>query len=211
MDKAHRIKVMIADDHTLVRQGLRALVESQQDMDVVVEAANGAEALIRYLQSKPDVSLIDLHMPVSDGVEAIAAILGRVPDAAVVCLTSLGGDDYVYRALRAGARGYILKNAPRENLFDCIRTVAQGGKWIAPDAAAKLADRITQPELSPREFEVLKLLATASSNKQIAVSLGISAGTAKVHVNNILKKLGTDSRMAAVNLARKRGLVHPEA
>lgn len=197
MDHAHRIKVMIADDHAMVRQGLRALIDGQPDMRVIAEAANGSEAIKEFLRSKPQVAVIDLHMPVVDGVTAVTSILSQAPAACIICLTSLGGDDYVYRALRAGAKGYLLKDAPREDLFACIRAVSQGGSWIAPNVARKLADHIRQPSLSPRELEVLRLLAVAKSNKEIASFLGISAGTAKSHVNNIFRKLGVAGRLEA--------------
>ena len=210
MEDIHPITVLIADDHTMVRQGLRALIDSQPDMKVVAEAGNGSEAIEQFIIHQPAVSVIDLHMPVMNGVEAVASILKAAPNVSIICLTSMEGDDYVYRAMRAGAKGYLLKDAPREELFACIRAVSTGGTWMAPDVAAKLASHIRQPVLSPRELEVLRLLASAKSNKEIAVSLGVSESTAKVHVNNIRRKLDATSRMEAVNRALKRGLVQAD-
>ncbi len=210
MDSADRITVMIADDHAMVRQGLRALIDGEPDMEVVAEAANGLEAVKLFFRSRPQVGVIDLHMPVSDGVTAVTSILNTAPGARLICLTSLDGDDYVYRALRAGAKGYLLKDAPREDLFACIRAVSIGRSWVAQNVAAKLAEHISQPSLSARELEVLRLLASAKSNKEIAASLGVSEGTAKTHISNLFKKLGTTGRVDAVNIAKKRGLVRAE-
>jgi DNA-binding NarL/FixJ family response regulator len=207
MDKEQRITVMIADDHAMVRQGLRALIDGEPDMRVIAEAANGSEAVKVFLRSRPQVSVIDLHMPVSDGVAAVVSILGEVPGASLICLTSLHGDDYIYRALRAGAKGYLLKDAPREDLFACIRAVSKGQTWVAQNLGAMLAEHISQPSLTARELEVLHLLASAKSNKEIATTLGISEGTAKTHVNNVFRKLGATGRLEAVNVAKKRGLV----
>jgi DNA-binding NarL/FixJ family response regulator len=207
MDEGHRITVLIADDHTMVRQGLRALIESQPDMQVIAEAANGSEAIQQFLTHRPNVSVIDLNMPVTDGVEAVGSILAQDPHADIICITSLYGDNYVYRSLRAGAKGYLLKDAPREDLFACIRAVSKGEAWMSSNVASKLAAVVKEPELSFREMQVLRLLASAKSNKEIAVSLGISEGTAKSHVNNILRKLSVSSRMEAVNKAAKRGLI----
>jgi DNA-binding NarL/FixJ family response regulator len=207
MGTADRITVMIADDHAMVRQGLRALIDNEPDMQVVAEAEDGMEAVKLFLRARPRVGVIDLHMPVSDGVAAVTSILNSAPGSHLICLTSLDGDDYVYRALRAGAKGYLLKDAPREDLFACIRAVAKGQTWVGQKVAARLAEHIKQPSLSARELEVLRLLASAKSNKEIPVSLGISEGTAKTHVNNLFRKLGTTSRVEAVSIARKRGLV----
>ncbi|MGE5327164.1 MAG: response regulator transcription factor, partial [Deltaproteobacteria bacterium] len=189
MDNAPDITVLIADDHVMVRQGLRALIDGESDMRVVAEASNGSEAVEEFIRTRPQVGVIDLHMPVTDGVAAVASIISKVPHAALICLTSLDGDDFVYRAVRAGAKGYLLKNAPREELIACIRAVARGQTWLGARVAAKLADHIAHPNLTSRELEVLRLLGAAKSNKEIASRLGISTGTAKAHVNNLCKKL----------------------
>ncbi len=207
MKEERCINVMIADDHDMVRRGLRALIEQEPDLQVVAEASNGKEAVEAFLRHRPEVSVVDLHMPVADGVAAITSILKEAPQAHIVCLTSFGGDEDVYRALRAGANGYVMKEAPPEQLFACIRAVAQGQTWIAPQAAGKLAQRLSMPELTPRELEILRLLAAAKSNKEIASKLNITQGTAKVHVNNILRKLHAGNRMEAALIAHQRGLI----
>ncbi len=210
MKSSSRITVMIADDHGMVRQGLRALIECQPDMRVIAEAATGIETVKEFVRHRPDVGVVDLHMPGTDGVTAIATILKEIPQARLVCLTSFGGEDDVFRAMRAGAKGYVMKESPPEQLFTCIRAVSKGEMWFAPEAAGKIAEHLSQPSLSARELEVLRLLASAKSNKEIAAALGISQGTAKTHITNLFKKLRVSSRLEAVNAAIKRGLIHPE-
>ncbi len=207
MKKTSPITLLLADDHALVRAALRALIEHESDIKVVAEAANGVEAVKEFLRLRPDVGVVDLHMPGSDGMSAITAILKQIPLARLVCLSSFGGDEDIYRAMRAGAKGYVLKEAPHDQLFACIRSVAKGRTWIAPEAAGSLADHFALPILSPRELQVLVLLSSANSNKEIAEALGITEGTAKSHVTNLFKKLGVTGRMEAVNLAIKRGLI----
>ncbi|HET7842159.1 MAG TPA: response regulator transcription factor [Terriglobia bacterium] len=209
MKKARPITLLIADDHALVRQGLRVLIEREPDLQVIAEAGNGADAVKEFIRHRPDVSVVDLHMPGSDGMTTITSIIKDYPQARLVCLTSFGGEDDVYRAMRAGAKGYVLKDGPHQHLFTCIRSVAKGQTWIAPEAAGKLAEHFTQPSLSPREMEVLRLLASAKSNKEIAVALGIAEGTVKTHITNVFKKLGVSGRLEAVNVAIKRGFIRP--
>jgi len=200
------IRVLIADDHPVVREGLRALVARRPDMDVVAEAATGREAVDGFFRYRPDVALIDLRMPDLDGVDALAAIRQREPSARVVVLTSFGGDEDVYRALRAGAKAYLMKYAPREDLIACIRAVHAGESWISPSVAAKLTARLGARELTPREREVLHLIVAGRSNKEISSALRLAEGTVKAHVNRILSKLEVSSRAAAITVALRRGI-----
>lgn len=203
------IRVLIADDHKVLREGLSALLDQQPDMQVVAQAGDGAEALEQFFRHSPDVALIDLRMPQMDGLEVIVAIRRRDPHARVVVLTSYNNDEDIFRALQAGAKGYLLKEASREELLQCIRNVHAGKTHIAPAAAAKLAECLRTPKLSPRELEVLHLVADGKSNKEIGVLLSIGEGTVKVHVNHILDKLGVSNRTAASVAAIERGLVRP--
>jgi two-component system, NarL family, response regulator len=202
------IRILIADDHPVVREGLSALINRRPDMKVVAEAGDGRGAVEQFFLHRPDVALIDLRMPEMDAVEVIAAVRQRTPDARLIVLTTFDGDEDIYRALRAGAKAYLLKDARREELLDCIRTVHAGGSWMAPYMAAKLADRLSGRDLSAREVDVLRLLVEGKSNKEIGATLFISEGTVKVHVNHILEKLGAEGRTAASVEALKRGIVH---
>jgi two-component system NarL family response regulator len=201
------IRVLIADDHAIVREGLAALIARRQDMEVVAEAENGESAVELARQHRPDVILMDLRMPRLGGVEALAAIRAEQPGARVIVLTTFDGDEDIYRALQAGAQAYLLKDTPRDELLDAIRAVHQGLKRIPPEVAAKLAERLTAPELSPRELDVLRLVALGQSNKEIAAALHIAEGTVKLHVNNLMGKLGVSGRTQAVTEALRRGLV----
>jgi two-component system, NarL family, response regulator len=206
--KNHRIiRVLVADDHPVVLEGLCSLIARADDMKVVATAASGREAFEQFLRHKPDVALIDLRMPEMSGIDAIAAIRGRIPSAQAIVLTTYTGEEDVYQSLRAGAKGYLLKDAPREDLLGCIRAVHEGRTWISPQAAAHLAVRLNAPQLSPRELEVLRLMATGKSNKEIGAALYVTEGTIKMHVNHILKKLDADGRTEAVSRAIKRGIV----
>lgn len=204
-DKA--IRILIADDHPIVREGLAALLNRANDMEVVAEAGNGREALKQFLRCHPDVVLVDLRMPEMDGVDAILAIREQAPDARVIVLTTYDGDEDIYRGLRAGAKAYLLKDAPREELMECIRAVHAGRMWIPPDVAAKLATRMGDEDLTPRELEVLQLMVQGKSNKEIGNVLGVSEGTVKIHVNHILEKLKVSGRTEATSAALKRGIV----
>jgi two-component system, NarL family, response regulator len=201
------IRILIADDHPIVREGLAALLNRAEDMEVIAEASNGREATKQFLRCHPDVVLVDLRMPEMDGVDAILAIRQQAPDARVVVLTTYDGDEDIYRGLRAGAKAYVLKDAPREELMECIRAVHAGRMWIPPDVAAKLATRMGDEDLTPRELEVLQLMARGKSNKEIGATLGVSEGTVKIHVNHILEKLKVSGRTEATTAALKRGIV----
>jgi DNA-binding NarL/FixJ family response regulator len=205
-----KIHILIADDHAIVREGLRAVISRAPDMKLVAEAANGREAVDQSVHHKPDVALIDLRMPELDGIHAIAAMREAAPEVRAIILTTFSGDDDIYRALRSGAKAYLLKDAPREELLSCIRAVAHGDTWISPLAAAHLTARINQDNLTDRELQVIQRVASGKSNKEIAAELNISEGTIKVHMSHILRKLGVTGRTEAIATAVKRGIVHME-
>ncbi len=202
-----RIRVLIADDHSVVREGLVSLIGRKPDMVVVGEAGNGREAVDLWKQHRPDVTLLDLRMPELDGVGVIKEIRAYDEAAHIIVLTTFDGDEDIYRAIKAGAKGYLLKDAAREALMDCIRKVHQGETCVPPALAAKLAERVSGETLSAREIEVLKLIAEGRSNKEIGTSLFISEGTVKSHVKGIFAKLDVISRAGAVASATRRGLI----
>lgn len=202
--------ILITDDHAVVREGLAAMIGRRAEMQVVAEASNGVQAVELALQHKPDILLMDLRMPQMGGVEAIRTIRAAWPEARVIVLTTFDGDEDIFRALQAGAKGYLLKDTPREELLEAIRAVYAGRKHIPSEVAAKLADRLTSETLTEREREVLQLIVAGQSNKEIGASLNISEGTVKVHVNSLLGKLGVSDRTQAVTEALRRGLVHLE-
>jgi len=209
--KEGAIRVLVVDDHPVVREGLAALIERRSDMTVVGEAANGQEAVAGYRRLLPDITLMDLRMPILGGVEAISAIRQDFPAARIIVLTTYDGDADIYRGLQAGARAYLLKDAPREELLDAIRSVHAGQTRIPPAVAARLAERaMGGPALSPRELEVLAQIVAGRSNKEIGQALAIGEGTVKAHVNSILGKLGVADRTQAVTVALQRGIVHLE-
>ena len=210
MNEMPLLRILIADDHPVVREGLAALIERRPDMTVVAEASNGREAVEMYLQHRPDVALLDLRMPVMDGVDAIIAIRQQHPEARIVILTTYDDDEDIFRGLRAGAKAYLLKDVLRDELLTCLRAV-HGGKTIIPPAiAAKLAGRMSTFALTARELEVLRPMADGLGNKEIADALSISEGTVKTHVNAILRKLDAADRTQAVTTALKRGILRLE-
>jgi DNA-binding NarL/FixJ family response regulator len=201
------IGVLAVDDHPLLREGIAALVNAESDMKLVAEAANGQQAIEKFRLHRPDVTLMDLQMPAMNGIEAIIGIRSEFPNARIVVLTTYAGDVQVLRALKAGARGYVLKGQVRRELLDTIRAVHAGQKRIPPEVAAELADHAGDDELSSRETEVLRLIAAGNANKQIAGRLGIAEETVKSHITNILAKLGATDRTHAVTTALKRGII----
>jgi two-component system NarL family response regulator len=202
------LSVLIADDHPLILAGLAALIGSHPRLALAGQAATGAQALALYQQHRPQVVLMDLNMPEMNGLEAIRRICELDGDARIVVLTTYQGDEDVYRGLRAGARGYLLKDSPVEQVEQCIFTVAAGGKYLPQGVAAKLAQRMDCGTLSRREMEILAHLSTGQSNKLIARNAGIGVGTVKFHVNNILSKLNVSSRTEAATVAAQRGLLN---
>jgi DNA-binding NarL/FixJ family response regulator len=204
---AARIRVLIADDHPVVRDGLAAIIGCQSDMVVVAEAGNGREAVNLWRQHRPDVTLLDLRMPDLDGVGVIENLRAVDAAARTILLTSFDSDEDIYRGMRAGAKAYLLKDARREDLLDCIRRVHGGELFIPPAIAAKLASRVGGMELTNREIEALRLLASGKSNKEIAQDLGITESTVKSHVKSIFTKLDVISRTEAIAAALRRGLV----
>ncbi len=200
------IRILAVDDHALLRKGLAAVINAEPDMKLVAESANGEDAIEKFRMHRPDVVLMDLQMPGLNGIEATIRILSEFPDARIVVLTTYKGDAQVLRALRAGARAYLLKGHDRE-LVETIHAVAEGRKRIPPEIAAELAEHATDDELSEREIEVLQLIATGNSNKQIADRLFVAEATIKSRVTNILSKLGASDRAHAVTIALKRGII----
>lgn len=203
-----RLKIMCADDHPLVRKGIASIVGNEPDMELVAEASNGREAVEKFREFKPDVVLMDLRMPEMDGVEAVKQIRAISPDAKIIALTSYDGDQDIYRAIEAGVRGYILKEMVHTKVIQAIRTVEQGKRLMPPEVAERLSEYFPQVALTPREVEVLSLVARGMANKEIAHKLGTASGTVKMHVQNILAKLGASDRTHAVTIALERGILH---
>ena len=199
--------MLLADDHALLRTGVANIINQEPDLQVVAEAGDGAEALAAYEQHKPDVTLLDLRMPIMEGVEVVRRIRERDPRALVIVLTTYDTDDEISRALKAGAKAYVLKDISADALVGCIRDVLAGKTYLAPAAAAKLAEGVTRVQLTPREMETLKLVADGKANKEIATALDISERTVKTHLAHLFEKLGATSRTEAVKVATRRGLV----
>jgi DNA-binding NarL/FixJ family response regulator len=201
------LRILAVDDHPLLRKGIAALVNAEPDMKLVAEASNGKEAIAAFRSHRPDVTLMDLQMPGVDGLDALHVIRQEFPEARIIVLTTYSGDAQILRALRAGARGYILKGNVHEELLSSIRAVYAGQRRIPPDVAAELANYSTDDTLTAREIDVLNLIATGNGNKQIADRLSISEATVKARVTNILSKLGANDRAHAVTIGLKRGII----
>ncbi len=208
MSESSTVRIMCVDDHPLVRKGVAAIINGEPDMELVGEASNGAEAVTRYAELKPDILLMDLRMPQMDGVEATRRIRELDPNAKIIALTSYDGDQDIYRAIEAGIRGYILKEMVHTKVVDAIRTVYSGKRLIPAEVAERLSEYFPQVALTPREVEVLSYVAKGMANKEIAHQLGTAAGTIKMHVQNILAKLGASDRTHAVTIAIERGILH---
>jgi DNA-binding NarL/FixJ family response regulator len=207
---AGKASVLVVDDHALLRTGVANIINQEPDLRVVAEAGNGLEAVEAFERHRPDVTLLDLRMPVMEGVEAVRQIRERDPEARVIVLTTYDTDDEITRALRAGAKAYVLKDISADALVECIREVLAGKTYLAPAAAAKLAEGVTRVQLTPREMATLRLMADGKANKEIAADLGISDRTVKTHLGHLFDKLGVTSRTEAIKIATRRGLVRLE-
>lgn len=199
--------VLVVDDHSLVRTGVVNIINHEPDLHVVAEAANGVEAVQAYREHHPDITMVDLRMPVMDGVEAVRQIRAMDPHAKLIVLTTYDTDEDISRALKAGANAYALKDITADALVRCIHDVLAGKTYLAPTAAAKLAEGMSRVQVTPRELSTLRLMADGRSNKEIAGELGISERTVKSHLGHLFEKLGVTSRTEAVKIATRRGLV----
>ena len=200
------IRVLCVDDHPLLREGVAALIGSEEDMEMIGEASNGREALDLFRKHRPDVTLMDLQMPEMNGIDAIGAIRAEFPEARIIVVTTHPGDSQVSRALKAGARAYLLKGMLRKELLDTIRAVHAGQKRLSSEIAVEIAEHATDSALTPREIDVLRLVAAGNANKEIGALLSLSEVTVKSHLKNILSKLGANDRTHAVTIALKRGI-----
>jgi DNA-binding NarL/FixJ family response regulator len=201
------IRVLAVDDHPLLRDGIAALIGSEEDIELIGEASNGREALDLFRKYQPNITLMDLQMPDMNGIDAIGAIRGEFPEARIIVLTTHPGDVQVSRALKAGARAYLMKGELRKELLETIRAVHAGQKRLSPEIAAEIAEHATDGALTPREIDVLRLVAAGNANKEIGVRLSLTEVTVKSHVRNVLAKLGANDRTHAVTIALKRGII----
>ena len=201
------IRVLVVDDHNLVREGVITLVEGQPDIRVVAEAANGREAIQQFRAHRPDVTLMDLQMPEMNGLDALIAIRGEFPDARIIVLTTYAGDVQVLRAIKAGARAYLLKSSWHKELLDTIRAVHQGKKFLSPEVSFEIAEHATDDALTPAEVRVLRLIAEGHANKEIAAQLSVSEETVKGQVSNVLSKLNARDRTHAAMIGLRRGII----
>jgi DNA-binding NarL/FixJ family response regulator len=202
-----RIRVLCADDHPLVRKGITAILANEADIELVAEAANGRDAVELFREHRPDVTLMDLRMPELDGIAAAKMIRSEFPDAKIIALTSFDGDQDIYCALEAGVHGYLLKEMVHTEVLNSIRKVDAGQRLMSEEMARRIAEYFPPSPLTPREVEVLQLVAQGLANKEIAARLGTASGTVKIHVQNILSKLGAADRTRAVTIALQRGII----
>ena len=206
-DRSAQIRILAVDDHVLVREGIAVLFSTEPDMALVAEASNGREAVQQFRAHRPDITLMDLQMPEMNGLDAIISIRGEFPEAKIIVLTTYKGDVQILRALKAGARGYLLKNTLHKELLDTIRAVHAGKKALSPEASYEIAEHATDDALTPAEINVLRLIAAGNANKQIADQLSITEETVKGRVKNILSKLGANDRTQAAMIGLKRGII----
>ena len=206
-DDSKKIRILAVDDHPVLRQGIAALIADESDMTLVAQAANGREAIQHFRTHRPDVTLMDLQMPEMNGMDAMIAIRGEFPDARIIVLTTYTGDAQALRALKAGARAYLLKNSLHKELLNTIRAVHAGRKSLSPEVSFELAEHAAEETLSPAEVRVLHLIADGNTNKQIATQLSVTEDAVKGQVRNILAKLGANDRTHAVTIALKRGFL----
>ena len=205
---SEKIRILVAEDHLVARVGVSAIVNMQPDMIVVAEAINGQQAVEMYREHRPDVTLLDLRMPVMGGAEAAAAIRAEFPQARMIALTTYGGDEDIRRALAAGVQAYLTKDVLHDELLNAVRAVHEGKRYLPPAVAAALAAQMPRPDLSAREVQVLELIVRGLANKQIGYTLNIAEHTVKNHVKNILSKLGVQDRTQAATTAIQRGIIH---
>ena len=206
-DSSAQIRILAVDDHVLVREGIAVLLSNEPDMALAAEASNGREAIQQFRAHRPDITLMDLQMPEMNGLDAIISIRGEFPEAKIIVLTTYKGDVQILRALKAGARGYLLKNTIHSELLNTIRAVHAGKKALSPEASYEIAEHATDDALTPAEINVLRLIAAGNANKQIADQLSISEETVKGRVKNILSKLGANDRTQAAMIGLKRGII----
>ncbi|MBW4444833.1 MAG: response regulator transcription factor [Plectolyngbya sp. WJT66-NPBG17] len=209
MNQSTVIRILLVDDHPIVQQGLTAIIDEETDMTVVGQAKDGIEAIACFRETQPDITLMDLRMPQMEGVEAISAICAEFNTARIIVLTTYDGDEDIYRGLRAGAKGYLLKDSKPSELRTAIRTVHNGQQYIPSHVGAKLVQRMNNPQLTDRELEVLRLIAQGMSNLEIGAALNITESTVKFNVSRILSKLGAKDRTQATIIALKRGIASP--
>lgn len=205
---ANLIRILTVDDHPLLRDGIASLVNNELDMRIVAEASGGREAIERFREHRPDITLMDLRMPDMDGIDAMAEIIQQYPEAKIIVLTTYSGDALIIRALKAGAQGYLLKGQLRKDLLDTIRSVHAGRKRISSEVALQVANHAGDSSLTSREIDVLQLIAEGNANKVVADRLAITEDTVKAHVRNILSKLAANDRTHAVTIALKRGIIN---
>jgi DNA-binding NarL/FixJ family response regulator len=201
------IRILSVDDHPLLREGIAALIGNQTDMEIVAEACNGREALEQFRKHRPDITLMDLQMPEMSGIDAVSAIRSEFPEGRIIILTTHAGDVQVSRALKAGARAYLLKGLLRKELLETIRAVHAGRKRLSSEVAAEIAEHASDDALTPREVDVLRLVAGGNANKEIAAQLSLTEETVKSHIRNILAKLGANDRTHALAIGLKRGII----
>jgi two-component system, NarL family, response regulator len=207
MSSGNPIAILVVEDHPVVRNGLKSMIEDEPDLKVVAEAETAEQGLDLFRRLKPEVTLVDLRLPGMNGVELIRTLSREFPDSRFIVLTTFDTDEYIFQAIQAGARAFLLKDAFREEIVRAIRTVHAGKRLLPPEIAERLAGRFSQPTLSPREVEVLQLVAKGESNKSIAAALGVTEGTVKTHVTNIFAKLDVSDRTAATTVALQRGII----
>ena len=207
MEHPNPIRILSVEDHPVFREGLNTIIASQADMQLVAQAANAAEAIREFRKHRPDVTLMDLRLPGTDGIDTLISIRGEFPTARIIMLTTSDGDAEIQRALRAGAAAYVLKSMPKDELLAVVRSVHEGGRHIPPAVAARLAEHLGEDDLTTRELEVLQLIRDGFRNKQIADQLAIAETTVNFHIKNLVEKLGANDRTHAVTIALRRGLL----